>query len=115
MSPLGERLVLRTASRVFVLDIPGDSLAEAFEAEPVAIFETPTDQGEAITFGLSGDGLWMVDEGENSPLWHVECLDFDASTEDAEDPLLVCDAVTSEPSCGCSGGEVAWLWLLCIL
>jgi hypothetical protein len=112
VSPLGHRILLRTESEIFELAVPGESLEAAFESTPVQILDAPATEGEAISFGLDGQSLWMVDEGENSPLWSVSCLDYEVTESPEDDPLLSCELPEEGSRCGCSGGEAAWLVLL---
>ena len=112
VSPLGHRIYLRSGSRIFEMEVPGDSLEEAFVGTPTVLGNAPTEQGEALTLSLDGQRLWMVDEGQASPIWVVDCVDYEVSEVQEEDPLLICEWVPLETTCGCSGGEAAWLCLL---
>lgn len=112
VSPLGHRIYLRSASQIFEMSVPDGSLEAAFANDPVLILSAPSEQGEAVTMSVDGQHLWLVDEGRNSPVWVIECADFEPLESEATDPLLACEWLPAETECGCSGADAAWLCLL---
>ena len=101
---------MRTAEMVYGLDVGSGSLEAAFAVDPAPLFSTPSTNGEAISFDVEGDALWMVDEGASSPLWLVVCEDFDVISESDLDPLLDCELFQSDESCGCSSRQAIGLF-----
>jgi len=90
VSPLGQRIVLRTDDDLLVLDVPpGGSLTGAVDSE-FRFAPTPDEDGEAVGFSVDGRSVMLVGEGTQPAVWEVRCNVFEPSSEVADDPLLEC-------------------------
>jgi hypothetical protein len=107
ISPLGDRLVLRTSADALLFSLGAADVGAALQgdAERVVVHESAA--GEAITFTPDGERLLLVDEGPSPTVWQVACADFEATGTVDPDPLGACDAATDPPGCACDGSAPA--------
>ncbi len=76
VSPLGDRLVIRTYGRtafVWLWD-RAETLAEVLAADPCTVEMPQEQQAESIAFAADGSGLWSISEGEGAA---VDFVPFD--------------------------------------
>lgn len=99
VSPRGYRVVLRTDEDLVLFSGAfGSPLEEILGGDAVPLPTPPPGRGEAVAFGLDGQRLYLVGEGEHPSVHAVDCASFVSDGEDAWDPLVDCEA-----SCGCAG------------
>ncbi len=107
ISPLGDRLVIRTSADALLYPLGAADVGTALQgdAERVTVHESTT--GEAITFSPDGERLLLVDEGPSPTVWQVACEDFEATGTVDPDPLGACEDTTAPKGCACDGSEGA--------
>jgi hypothetical protein len=97
VSPRGYRVVLRTDEDLVLFSgVIGSPLEDILRGQPVALPTPPPGRGEAVAFGLDGQRLYLVGEGEHPTIHAVDCASFVSDGEDDWDPLVEC-----EGGCGC--------------
>jgi hypothetical protein len=74
--PSGERLLIRTYTRVWELRSPGArSFEDVLDAEPVFAPAAHQPQGEAISYTFDGRDYLLGGEGVDSPIFRVSCAE----------------------------------------
>lgn len=74
--PSGERLLLRTYTRVWELRSPrARSFEDVLDAEPIAAPAARQPQGEAISYSSNGRNYLLGGEGVDSPIYRVLCAE----------------------------------------
>jgi len=74
--PSGERLLLRTYTRVWEFRSPGArSFEDVLDAEPVAVPTARQPQGEAISYTADGRDYLLAGEGVDTPIYLVPCAE----------------------------------------
>lgn len=99
VSPLGDRVVVRTDADVVLFHRPdGGGLAETLASAGSPLPGPPEEDAEAVAFTLDGQSLLLAGESEQAALWAIDCVSFEPSEADTADPLVACDG----RRCGCS-------------
>ena len=103
VSPRGHRVVLRTDEDLVLFSGAIDSsLERILQGAAVLLPTPPPGRGEAVSFGLDGQRLYLVGEGEHPAVHSVDCASFVSDGEDDWDPLVAC-----EDGCSCAGTPAA--------
>lgn len=102
VSPLGDRLALRTTADVLLFALGADDVGAAVQGEAEVVAVHPSTSGEAVTFTPDGRTLLLVDEGASPTVWQVSCAEFDVQRTADPDPLG--DCLATADGCGCATG-----------
>lgn len=103
ISPLGDRIALRTSADVLLYRLGADDVGTALEGDAEVVSVQASRTGEAVTFSPDGERLLLIDEGASPTVWEVPCDDFEATGTEDPDPLGACDKAGTTPACGCDG------------
>ena len=76
LSPSGDRIVFATYDSGYEIRLPeGRPFDDIWDQEPVPVDLGPHQQGEAVTYTVSGDTIVSASEGARSPIYAVERRD----------------------------------------
>jgi hypothetical protein len=113
VSPLGDRLIVRTNDDLLLFPITGGDVAGAITS-PAELLPAPVGgDGEAAAFDPDGQTLTLIAEGSAPDVWTVTCADFDEVGRQDPDGLGTCAAGDpAQKGCGCASRAGGWSNLL---
>ncbi len=106
LSPLGERLILRTENTLLMMNDPEGA---DWSGELITLPTAPGADGEAVSWAPSGDRLYLIDESADPSIWTVDCTEL--LEPDESDALDSC-GLTEPERCGCASSTPAMGWWL---